>query len=335
MRLRSDKILRSNLICCILLVCTLVGCGRPAGYPDAWAAPDKGWFLNRLNDCPDLRGHYDGANESLIASLIGMDSIRMRERFVDQRVEIRQPDDGVWIEFEFSINETGVEQLAAGSPGRTVDGVYRKIRYQRNHDYYCSDGFVVRDGVEKKHVYIGKDSDKGLIVGEESSVDNSIRWGDSPSIDLPDGLRTRWFRYPHRDPIHDTSFLQQGSVQISRADWLNRDSVPVYIYSLAVSPVCIRLQYQYSAKHFTESFVASPSERCPAPWGELQIGDSKIVQMEFPEYSDSIDSYHLQIRPANPSFGREASLVITDARQLPTKKNAPVLMVSGLDMRVP
>lgn len=335
MKLRSEKIQNLKSLCCILLVCTLTGCGRPADYPDAWASPDKGWFFNRLNGCPDMRGQYDGANENLVASLIGMDSIRMRERFVEQRVEVRQPDDAAWIEFEFSINETGVEQLAAGGARRTIDGAYRKIRYQRNHDYYCRNGFVVRDGVEKKHVYIGKDGDKGLIVGEESVVKNSIGWGDSPSIDLPDGLRTRWLRYPHRDPARDALFLQQGNVQISRAEWLNRDSVPVYIYSLAVSPLCIRLQYQYAPESFTERFVASPTDLCPAPWGELHIGDSKIVQMEFPEYPDSIDSYHLQIRPANTTFGKAASLVITDARQLPTQKDAPALKLNATDMRVP
>lgn len=319
---------------CIGLVCILAGCGRPAGYPEAWAAPDKGWF-NRLDGCPDMRGQYDGANENLVASLIGMDSIRMRERFVDQRVEVRQPEDGAWIEFEFSINETGVEQLAAGGAGRTIDGAYRKIRYLRNHDYYCRNGLLVRDGVEKMHVYIGKDDDKGLIVGEEAVVKNSIGWGDSPSIDLPDGLRTRWLRYPYRDPAGDALFLQQGHVQISRAEWVNRYSLPVYIRSFAVSPVCIRLQHQYSANGFTEGFVASPSELCPKPWGELRIGDSQIVQMKFPEYPDSIDSYHLQIRPANASIGKEANLVITDARRLPIKKNAPVLKLNAIDMRVP
>jgi hypothetical protein len=81
------KIHNMKSLCCS----TLAGCNRPDGYPDDWASPDKGWF-NRLNDCPDMRGQYDGANENLIASLIGMDSIRMRERFVDQRVEVRQPD---------------------------------------------------------------------------------------------------------------------------------------------------------------------------------------------------------------------------------------------------
>lgn len=312
----------------------IAGCD-PADYPDDWASHDEGWFFNRLDGCPDLRGQYDGANENLIAALIGMDSIRMRERFVDQRVEVRQPEDGAWIEFEFSINETGVAQLAAGGGGRTIDGVYRKIRYLRNHDYYCRDGFLVRDGVEKKHLYISKDGDKGLIVGQESVVQNSIGWGDSPSIDLPDGLRTHWLRYPYRDPAGDEIFLQQGHVQISRAEWVNRDSVPVYISSLAVSPVCIRLQYQYSAKHFTEHFVASPSERCPEPWGELHIGDGTIVQMEFPEYPDSIDSYHLEIRPAIPSIGKEASLVITDARELPIQKNEPSLKLNAKDMRVP
>lgn len=319
---------------CIGLVCILAGCGRPAGYPEAWAAPDKGWF-SRLDGCPDIRGQYNGANENLVASLIGMDSIRRRERFVEQRVEVRQPEDGSWIEFEFSINETGVEQLALGGVGRIIDGAYRKIRYLRNHDYYCRDGLLVRDGVEKKHVYIGKDGDKGLIVGEEAVVKNSIGWGDSPSLDLPDSLRTRWLRYPHRDPAGNALFLQQGHVQLSRADWLNRDSVPVYIYSFAVSPVCIRLQYQYNPKHFTEAFVASPSDLCPKPWGELRIGASKIVQMEFPEYPDSVDSYHLQIRPANASIGKEASLVITDARRLPIKNDAPALKLTASDMRVP
>ncbi len=317
------------------LVCILRECGRPAGYPDAWASPDRGWYFNRLNGCPDIRGQYDGANEKLVSSLIGMDSIRMRERFVEQRVEVRQPEDGAWIEFEFSINEAGVEQLAAGGVRRTIDGAYRKIRYLRNHDYYCRNGLLVRDGVEKQHVYIGKDGDKGLIVGEESVVKNSIGWGDSPSIDLPDGLRTHWLRYPYRDPAGDVHFLQQGHVQLSRAEWVNRRSLPVYIRSFAVSPVCIRLQYQYAAKHFTDRFVASPSELCPTPWGELRIGDSQIVQMEFPEYPDSIASFHLQIRPANASIGKEASVVITDARHLPIKKNSPVLKLDAVDMRVP
>ena len=311
----------------------LAGCD-PAGYPDDWASPDKGWFFNRLDGCPDIRGQYNGANENLVAALIGMDSIRRRERFVEHRVEVRQPEDGAWIEFEFSINETGLEQLATVG-GRINNNAYRKIRYLRNHDYYCRDGFIVRDGVEKKHLYIGKDGDKGLIVGQESVVQNSIRWGDSPSIDLPDGLRTHWLRYPYRDPAGDALFLQQGHVQVSRAEWLNRDSLPVYITSFAVSPVCIRLQYQYSAEHFTDSFVASPSELCPEPWGELRIGGGTIVQMEFPEYPDSIDSYHLQIRPANPSIGKEASLVITDARELPIQKNEPSLKLNAVDMRVP
>jgi len=334
MKLRSKKIHYLKSFYCILLVCILVGCGKPADYPDAWAGPDKGWF-SRLDGCPDIRGQYDGANENLVASLIGMDSIRMRERFVDQRVEVRQPEDGSWIEFEFSINETGVEQLAAGGVGSIIDGSYRKIRYLRNHDYHCISGMLVRDGVEKKHVYIGKDGDKGLIVGEESVVDNSISWGSSKSIDLPDGTRTRWLRYPYRDPAGDALFLQQGHIQLSRADWLNRDSVPVYIYSFAVSPVCIRLQYQYNPEHFTEHFVASPSELCPEPWGELRIGDSKIVQMEFPEYPDSVDSYHLQIRPANASIGKEASLLITDARHLPVQKKSPAMKLNASDMRVP
>lgn len=328
------RIQNFKILYCILLVCTLAGCGRPSDYPDAWAAPDKSWF-SRLDGCPDIRGQYDGANENLVASLIGMDSIRMRERFVDQRVEVRQPEDGSWIEFEFSINETGVEQLAAGNARGVIDGAYRKILYLRNHDYYCIDGLLVRDGVEKQHVYLGKDGDKGLIVGEESVVDNSIGWGSSQLIDLPDGTRTRWLRYPYRDPAKDAIFLQQGHVQLSRAAWLNRDSVPVYIYTFAVSPVCIRLQYQYNAKDFTERFVASPSERCPEPWGELRIGDSKIVQMNFPEYPDSVDSYHLQIRPANASIGKEASLVITDARHLPIQKKAPTLKLSAIDMHVP
>ena len=327
-----------KILSCIGLACLmtgmLAGCGRPDGYPEAWARPDKGWF-SRLDGCPDLRGQYDGANENLIASLIGMDSIRMRERFVDQRVEVRQPEDGSWIEFEFSINETGVKQLEAGKTGRVIDGAYRKIRYLRNHDYYCSNGMLTRDGVENPHVYIGKDRDNGLIIGTESVMENSIGWGDSPQIDLPDGLRTVWMRYPHRDPAADTLFLQQGHVQISRADWLNGDSVPVYIYSFAVSPVCIRLQYQFTPKHFTERFVASPSELCPEPWGELHIGDSKIVQMEFPEYPDSVDSYHLQIRPAQASMGKEAKLLITDARRLPIQKNAPALKLNAPDMRVP
>jgi hypothetical protein len=57
--------------------------------------------------------------------------------------------------------------------------------------------------------------------------------------------------------------------------------------------------------------------------------------MEFPEYPDSIDSYHLQIRPANPSIGKEANLVITDARELPIQKNEPSLKLNANDMRVP
>lgn len=331
--MRFPKILYCIGIVC-LLTGLLAGCGKPADYPKAWARPDKGWF-SRLDGCPDLRGQYDGANEDLIALLIGMDSIRMRERFVDQRVEVRQPEDGSWIEFEFSINENGVRQLEAGKTGRVIDGIYRKIRYLRDHDYYCSNGLLTRDGEEYSHVYVGKDREDNLIVGAESVVQNSIGWGDSPSIDLPDGLRTRWLRFLHRDPAVDAAFLKQGNVQISRADWLNGDSVPVYIYSFAVSPVCIRLQYQYTPKHFTEHFVASPSELCPEPWGELHIGDSKIVQMEFPEYPDSVDSYHLQIRPAQASIGKEASLLITDARHLPIQKTAPALKLDKRDMRIP
>lgn len=317
-----------------LMTSVLAGCGRPAGYPDTWARPDKGWF-SRLDGCPDLRGQYDGANENLIALLIGMDSIRMRERFVDQRVEVRQPEDGSWIEFEFSINENGVKQLQAGNVGRVIDGAYRKIRYLRNHDYDCRNGMLTRDGSEYPNVYVGKDREDNLIIGAESVVQNSIGWGDSPSIDLPDGLRTHWLRFLHRDPAADAAFLRQGHVQISRADWLNGDAVPVYIYSFAVSPVCIRLQYQYTPKHFTEHFVAEPSELCPEPWGELHIGDSKIVQMEFPEYPDSVDSYHLQIRPANASMGKEAYLLITDSRRLPIQKKAPALKLNARDMQIP
>lgn len=331
--MRFPKILLCTGITC-LMTGMLAGCGRPTGYPDTWARPDKGWF-NRLDGCPDLRGQYDGANENLIALLIGMDSIRMRERFVDQRVEVRQPEDGSWIEFEFSINENGVKQLEAGKTGRVIDSVYRKIRYLRNDEYFCSNGLLTRDGAEYPHVHIGKDRENNLIVGAESVVQNSIGWGDSPSIDLPDGLRTRWLRFFHRDPAADAAFLRQGHVQISRADWLNGDSVPVYIYSFAVSPVCIRLQYQFTPKNFTEHFVAEPSKLCPEPWGELHIGDSKIVQMEFPEYPDSVDSYHLHIRPANAAVGKEANLLITDARRLPARPKTPALILDRPDMRIP
>jgi len=284
---------------------------------------------------PDSRGKSEGVKSNLIDLLFGMDRIRMRERFVDQRVEVRQPEDGSWIEFEFSINEDGVKQLEAGKTGRVIDGAYRKIRYLRNQDYYCRNGMLTRDGVEYPHVYIGKDQENNLIVGAESVVQNSIGWGDSPSIDLPDGLRTQWLRFLHRDPAADAAFLRQGHVQISRADWLNGDAVPVYIYSFAVSPVCIRLQYQYTPKHFTEHFVAEPSKLCPEPWGELHIGDSKIVQMEFPEYPDSVDSYHLQIRPTNASMGNEAYLLITDARRLPARPKSPALILDRPDMRMP
>jgi hypothetical protein len=95
------------------------------------------------------------------------------------------------------------------------------------------------------------------------------------------------------------------------------------------------LQYQYTPKHFTEHFVAEPSELCPEPWGELHIGDSKIVQMEFPEYPDSVDSYHLQIRPANPALGKEANLLITDSRHLPARPKSPALILDKPNMRIP
>ncbi|MEO8001150.1 MAG: hypothetical protein ABI644_04695, partial [Arenimonas sp.] len=160
-------------------------------------------------------------------------------------------------------------------------------------------------------------------------------WGDSPRIDLPDGLRTNWLRYLHRDSTANTLFLQQGHVQISRAEWINGDSLPVYIYSFAISPVCVRLQYQYAPKQFTERFVASSSANCPEPWGELHIGDSKIVQMDFPEYPDSIDSYHLHIRPAQTPTGKEANLLITDARRLPILQKKPALKLNAPDMHVP
>ncbi|MEO8002896.1 MAG: hypothetical protein ABI644_13555, partial [Arenimonas sp.] len=176
---------RYYIILAFILLGMLAGCGRPAGYPEAWARPDKGWF-NRLDGCPDIRGEYDGANENLVASLIGMDSIRMRERFVDQRVEVRQPEDGSWIEFEFSINETGVKQLQTGGVGRVIDSAYRKIRYLRNHDYYCSNGLLNRDGVEKPHTYIGKDRENNLIVGSEMTVKNGIATLTLPPLSMLD-----------------------------------------------------------------------------------------------------------------------------------------------------
>lgn len=152
---------------------------------------------------------------------------------------------------------------------------------------------------------------------------------------MPDGLRTRWLRYPGRDPAANFIILQQGHVHLSRADWVNRGSVPVYLSSRSVSPVCVRLQYQFTPKHFTDRLAVSPSENCPTPWGELQLGGGAVVQMEFPEYPGSVASFHLDIRPVQASMGKEAKLPITDARRLPTQRKDSALKLDGMDMRVP
>ncbi|HMB57522.1 MAG TPA: hypothetical protein VKM35_09970 [Arenimonas sp.] len=318
----------------IVLMSALTGCGDQ--YPSDWPGT-KGMFIARKGwSCPNLEGDYTDVNSQILV-MFGVGS--ERDRWRDHHARITQADDGSWLRLDLGLNAKGMraargEQLKGEPP---FGGLGRSITLKENAQYFCRSGWLYSiarqdtggDDFRYEELRMGQDHSGALIVGETVSSKQSIGWGDSPGIPLGRGTRTRWYRWPLRDPGDEAAVARLEGVRLRRASWINHGSeVPTYFSNLHTRPICARLVQPWRtikekpvitrANTTTDTDDNGKPWGCPEDSGTMGAITTTIWQIDTPNTGSALGDYHVEWQSVDHLDQPWQQIPIPDVRNLPT-----------------
>ncbi|WP_155844802.1 hypothetical protein [Arenimonas oryziterrae] len=322
----------------IVVMSALTGCSRDE-YPDDWPGK-KGMLIGRKGvSCPNLEGDYTDMDAEFLV-MFGVGSTM--DRWRDHHARITQADDGSWLRLDLGLNAKGM--LAARGEQAKGEGRFgglgHSITLKEDAQYYCRNGWIysyARDDVGEddfryEKLRLGQDWSGALIVGETVSYESSVGWGDSPSISLGRTTRTRWYRWPVRDPGDEAAVARLEGVRLRRANWINHGrEVPTYFSNLHTRPICARLVQPWRtvkekpvisrADSTTSTDDTGKPWGCPEDSGTMGAITTTIWQIDIPDPGSALGDYHVEWQSVDHLDQPWHQIPIPDVRNLPTTGN--------------
>lgn len=307
-------------------------------YPKDWPSPDTGPFASAKGNCPNLTGDYDQMDGRLSWLLDANPDIEKSvPHWQEHRAVITQAEDGSWLRIAFSLNEKGLaeyrERLLKFNQEANGGQIHRDVWLEEGKHYVCRLGWLRSaryaqpervKGSKRKSLQVARDNDGALIAGATISFSHSLfAWADFSSDASINLDKTRWYRWPLRDPENDKTLQGMQEVTLHRYDWVNPGNlVPLRFTSFYLEPICVRFNYSgYPVKvsgpivRREKDDLRPAEEQCPENWGRFDVGEVFRKQLSFPDDDrrpSFIEWYRMNAPKEKPRI-----ILIEDVRDLP------------------
>jgi hypothetical protein len=307
-------------------------------YPEEWPKPDTGMLANKMGNCPDLRGDYDGVNGEL-TWLLGQnpDYESHPPVWQEHRAVVTQADDGAWLHIALSLNEKGLagfrERMLRFNTESNGADIHRDLWLEHGRDYTCRGGWLFSQyfpqsdfvhGMRRVSLQLARDDSGALIAGATLGIESPIfSWADVSSDTTIVLDETRWHRWPARNPANDAVLANAQDVTLHRYGWINHGNrIPFRFTSFYLEPICVRFVWEgYPVKvsgpvmRRSRDDPRPEEQQCPASWGRFDVGEVFRRDLTIPYdgmQASSIEWYRL-----NDTEKKITVIPIPDVRELP------------------